>query len=104
MSLPGWGRRVTLEKALAAGAIDQAYEELESGVRGADLVYLATPISTILDLMPRVRQAVAPDALVTDAGSTKTQITDCATLLFGDSPQSPPQKPFVHRRTPHGRQ
>ena len=92
--IAGVGRRVTLEKALAAGAIDQAYEELESGVRGADLVYLATPISTILDLMPRVRQAVAPDALVTDAGSTKTQITDCATLLFGDSPQSPPQSPL----------
>ena len=87
--IAGVGRRPTLEKALAAGAIDQAYEELEPGVQGADLVYLATPISTILDLLPRVRQAAAPGALVTDAGSTKTQITDRATLLFCDSPQSP---------------
>ena len=87
--IAGVGRRATLEKALAAGAIGQAYEELEPGVRGADLVYLATPISTILDLLPRVRQAAAPGALVTDAGSTKTQITDRATLLFCDSPQNP---------------
>lgn len=92
--IAGVGRRATLEKALAAGVIDQAYEELEAGVRGADLVYLATPISTILDLLPRVRQAAAPGALVTDAGSTKTQITDRATLLFCDSPQSPPQSPL----------
>ncbi len=91
--IAGVGRRPTLEKALAAGAIDQAYEKLEPGVQGADLVYLATPISTILDLMPRVRQAAAPGALVTDAGSTKAQITDRATLLFCDGPQSSSQRP-----------
>ncbi len=87
--IAGVGRRQTVEKALAAGAIDQPYEELEPAVRDADLVYLATPISTILDLLPRVRGAAPAHTLVTDAGSTKSQIVDRGAALFPDGVQGP---------------
>ncbi len=81
-AVAGVGRRETLEKARACGAIDETHTELEAAVRQADLIYLATPISTILDLLPRVRAAAPPHALVTDAGSTKAQIADRAAELF----------------------
>lgn len=84
--ITGVGRRETMEKARAAGAIDDACQELEPAVRQADLVYLATPISAILDLLPRVRQAAPPHALVTDAGSTKAQIADRGAALFSGNP------------------
>ncbi len=85
-AITGVGRRETLEKARAAGAIDEACTELEPAVRQADLVYLAAPISVILDLLPRVRQAARPEALVTDAGSTKAHIADRGADLFGAAP------------------
>lgn len=84
-TIDGVGRRETLAKAVAAGAIDEGHEQLELAVRHADLIYLATPISTILDLLPKVREAAPAGALVTDAGSTKSQIADRAAELFNDA-------------------
>ncbi len=85
-TIGGVGRRATLEKALAAGVIDQGFEEPEGAVRQADLVYLATPIATILDFMERIQTVAPPHALVTDAGSTKAEIADRGARLFGESP------------------
>jgi prephenate dehydrogenase len=85
-TIAGFARRETLEKAMALGAIDQGFEELEGAVRQADVIYLATPIAVILDLLPRICAAAPAHALVTDAGSTKVAITDRAARLFADSP------------------
>ncbi len=60
----------TVERALAAGAIDEALPA-EDAARAANLIYLAQPISTILRTIPNLNDWVRPDALVTDAGSTK---------------------------------
>ena len=84
--IAGVGRRVTLEKALARGAIDEAFEELGPALAGADLVLLAAPIMAILDLLERVRKGVPEGALVTDVGSTKSQIVERAAALYGDAP------------------
>ena len=83
-TITGVGRRETLEKARAGGVIDEAQEQLEDGIRAADLVFLATPIATILDLLPRIQAAAAPQALITDAGSTKARIADRALEVFGE--------------------
>ena len=66
-----------IEKALTAGAID-AGASLEDAVSRADLVYLAQPISRILEVIPRLQPLMRPDALVTDAGSTKRAIVEAA--------------------------
>jgi prephenate dehydrogenase len=49
------------------------FPALEDAVRGADVVVVATPIDTIPDLVAR-SLAGAPDAVVTDAGSIKSQL------------------------------
>ncbi len=84
--IAGVGRRQTLEKALARGAIDEAFEEPDPALAAADLVLLATPIMAILDLLERVRRAVPPGALVTDAGSTKAQIVERGASLYDEAP------------------
>jgi prephenate dehydrogenase len=81
----GAGRAETLRKALDRGAIDEAAESVEAAVAGADLVFLATPVLAILDLLDRVRDAAAPGALVTDAGSTKSRIATRAAEVFKGS-------------------
>jgi prephenate dehydrogenase len=63
----------TIQKALARGAIDEALP-LAEAARRADLVYLSQPISQILATL----DVLDTDALVTDAGSTKTVICERA--------------------------
>ena len=70
----GWDKELALDKARAHGAIDRGTTELVEAVAETDLVYLATPVVTILDLLPQVAKAAKPGTLVTDAGSTKVRI------------------------------
>jgi len=63
----------TIAAARAAGAIDDALPAEEAAAI-ADLIYLAQPISRILETLPRLDPWVRPEALVTDAGSTKARI------------------------------
>ncbi len=67
----------TIYAALKTGAIDST-ATLEEAALQADLIYLAQPISRILETIPRLEQCVNPSALVTDAGSTKVAIVEKA--------------------------
>jgi prephenate dehydrogenase len=71
-----------VESAIAAGAIDRA-APLAEAVESAGLVFLSSTIGRILDTLRHLDPLVRPDALVTDAGSTKCEIVDLArqTLL-----------------------
>jgi len=69
------------ETALAAffeNAVDQATTDLQTGVAGADIVILATPVRTIVDMLAEVGPLLWPGALVMDMGSTKGEI--CAAM------------------------
>jgi prephenate dehydrogenase len=73
----GVSSQATIQDALRRHAIDRA-DSLEGACLTADLVLLATPISRILELLPRVLEFSRGAALVTDAGSTKRAIAQCA--------------------------
>jgi len=75
----------TLEKARARGAIDDGTANPGDAVRGSDVVVLATPVLAILDLIDRIGPVLPSKALLTDVGSTKAQVVDCATKVFGKS-------------------
>lgn len=66
-----------LDAALACGAIDRG-ATLADAVPQADLVFLSQPIGRIVDTIRHLDALVRPDALVTDAGSTKCEIVDTA--------------------------
>lgn len=95
----------TLEKALAAGAIDQALPA-EAAARTADLIYLAQPISTILNTIPCLNDWVRKDTLVTDAGSTKGTIVARASetlhrcLFIGGHPLAGKERRGVEHADP----
>jgi prephenate dehydrogenase len=75
--LLGVSSPATLEAALARGAIDRG-ATLEEAASLADVLYLAQPISRILDTLEALRPLARPGMLITDAGSTKQAIVDKA--------------------------
>lgn len=71
-------RKITLKKALARGAVDKGFMSVEDGVRGADLIIVATPVSGIVEALRKVMKKAPKGAVVTDVGSTKKFIVDRA--------------------------
>jgi prephenate dehydrogenase len=78
----GIGRSLTsLEPALRERAVDHITIDLAEGLRGADMVVLATPVTTLERQLPSVWQAADAQALLTDVGSTKASIVRAAEEL-----------------------
>jgi len=80
----GFGGRIlgvssmpAIQAALDCGAVDCGVSLVEAAAE-ADLLFLAQPIGRILDTIRHLDPLVRPDALVTDAGSTKCEIVDVA--------------------------
>lgn len=74
-----------LQRAQERKAIDWGTLDLEQGVAAADLIFLATPIGTILELLPALAECIAEDAIVSDLGSTKRQICLAAKKLLPEN-------------------
>src|SRR5581483_3058319 len=76
---------VSSPKSIAAakerGAIHEGVSLTEAAER-ADLIYLSQPINGILNTLEVLSKTVKSDTLVTDAGSTKTQIVRKADASF----------------------
>ena len=76
-SITGVSSQSAIAAALAVGAIDRGVP-LAEAVAQADLVFLSQTIGRILDTLRHLDPLVRPGALVTDAGSTKSEIVDAA--------------------------
>jgi prephenate dehydrogenase len=68
--------------ALARRAIDRGTADPVAGVRGADLVVLATPPDQVVSLVQRVRLNLRTEAVVTDVASVKAEIVRAASRLL----------------------
>lgn len=64
----------TVLQAFHAHAVDEATNDLHTGVLGADIVILATPVRTIVDTLAEIGPKLWPGTLVMDMGSTKRTI------------------------------
>ena len=82
----GVSRASTIDKALELGAIDEgwSYDDLGRALKGADLVFICTPIKRILELIKEIGRLADPGAIVTDVGSTKRLIAAQAQAHFRD--------------------
>ena len=71
-------RAETALSAFFENAVEQATTDLHTGVAGADIVILATPVRTIVDMLDEVGPLLWPGTLIMDMGSTKGDI--CAAM------------------------
>jgi len=80
----GIGRsQASLDEAIGLGLIDHGFTDAAAGVRGADVVVLAMPVGQTGRMLAAIAPGVGPDAVVTDAGSTKTDVVAAARAHFG---------------------
>ena len=73
----GLGRQQSsLDRALKIGAIDAAFLDEKAALSDADLVVVCTPVDQIAEQVLRFAPHCKPDAVLTDAGSTKATIVE----------------------------
>ena len=81
----GFGRSLgTLKQALELGIIDRIGANPGQEVADADLVLIATPVGQMPEIMARIAPYLGPDTVVTDGGSTKSDVVAAARTAFGD--------------------
>ena len=79
----GYARRAeTCAAALKLGAADAVFDSPADAVAGADLVVICVPIWSIASLAEQVLPSLRPGAVVTDVGSTKSELVVRMDELF----------------------
>ncbi len=80
----GFGRSAqTLAQARQLGIIDRIGQDAAAEVGDADLVLLATPVGQMAELMARIAPHLGKHTLVTDGGSTKSDVVRDAYAQLG---------------------
>jgi prephenate dehydrogenase len=67
-------KQKSLDSARIIGAIDAGYLDPAEAVGDADIVFIATPVSSIVDMAKQVIPHMKEGAILTDVGSTKETI------------------------------
>ena len=81
----GFGRSIsTLMQAQDLGIIDRLGANAGQEVIDADLVLLATPVAQMPEIMERIAPYLGPNTVVTDGGSTKSDVVAEVRQAFGD--------------------
>jgi len=72
-----------LERALQLGIIDRIGTSLPDAVRDADLVLVAAPVAQTGAILASIEPYLQPGTIVTDAGSTKSDVVASAREALG---------------------
>jgi prephenate dehydrogenase len=79
----GFGRSLSsLAQALDLGVIDRIGVNPGQEMQDADLVLIATPVGQMPEIMARIAPYLEPETIVTDGGSTKSDVVDAAREHF----------------------
>lgn len=82
----GYARREeTRNHALGTGMVDAVFEHPSDAVREADITVICVPIWTIAKLAEQIASAAKPGAVVTDVGSTKSELLKSMDIVFSSS-------------------
>ena len=80
----GFGRsEATLQQARQLGILDRIGTDAAEEVGDADLILLATPVGQMAELMARIAPYLGAHTLVTDGGSTKSDVVAAAYANLG---------------------
>ncbi|MEE4315598.1 prephenate/arogenate dehydrogenase family protein [Erythrobacter dokdonensis] len=73
----GWDRDVSVrERASARGLVGTVCDTPEGAVADADLVILCVPVGAMGDAARAIAPGLAPDAIISDVGSSKAAVAD----------------------------
>lgn len=99
-AIVGVGRSAeAMARALELGIVDQV-ATIEEAMRGADLVLIAAPVAQTGPVLASLLPFLEPQTIVTDAGSTKCDVTAAARAALGAKVgQFVPGHPIAGRET-----
>jgi prephenate dehydrogenase len=81
----GFGRSMaTLEQAKQLGILNRIGHDVAQEVCDADIVLLATPVAQMTDIFTRIAPHLGAHTLVSDGGSTKSDVVAAARAHMGD--------------------
>ena len=81
----GYGRSAdSLRRAQALGIIDSVATSVAEAVQDADLVLIAAPVAQTGPILRSMAPYLQPHTIVTDAGSTKSDVVAAARAALGD--------------------
>ena len=79
----GIGRgEANLKRGVELGVLDRYSLDPREGVRGADLVFVATPVCTIPAVVAEIAPYLSPGCIVTDGGSVKEFVVNACEPLM----------------------
>lgn len=71
----GYGRTTkTLQRASDLGIIDETHTDIKEAAKGADLLFVATPVESVVEVILSAAPALRGDCIITDGGSVKAPI------------------------------
>ena len=80
----GVGRnQASLDQALALHVIDEAATDVAAALQAADMVLIAAPVAQTKSILQSIQPHLNKQTIVTDAGSTKTDIVAIAKAVLG---------------------
>jgi len=81
----GVGRSTeSLQSAVDLGVIDAACSDITQAVQNADIVLIAAPVAQTASILTAIKPALAATTVITDAGSTKSDVLACAKEILGE--------------------
>jgi prephenate dehydrogenase len=75
----------TVRTALERGLVDEVADDPARAVQDAALVILATPVLSIIQMLPQIDAASPPEAVILDVGSVKAPVIEVMERLSGAS-------------------
>jgi prephenate dehydrogenase len=81
----GVGRSAeSLQSALELGVIDAASSDVSTAIKDADLILIAAPVAQTPAILNAIKPHLNTSTVITDAGSTKGDVLQCAKDILGD--------------------
>ncbi len=89
MHIIGLGRNpASLASALQLGVIDQGLDidqaDLQASLADADVILIAAPVAQTSGILARIKPHLNPHTVITDAGSTKSDVLACAQTILAE--------------------
>lgn len=84
-TIVGVGRsEQVMARALELGIVDAVAQSPQEAMRGADLVLIAAPVAQTGPILASLLPYLEPHTIVTDAGSTKSDVVAAARAVLGE--------------------
>jgi prephenate dehydrogenase len=85
--ITGYGRNEeNLKLAVELDVIDDYSQDIKTAVHNADLIFIATPVGSIKQVLSEIKNSLKGGVIITDAGSTKTSVINAFKDVFGTVP------------------